>query len=160
MVDVREVRLLLFSYLYTNLTDLISFWNISDLDIFYREVTENSGFFIHNMCMRGCIALIIGLSIDSRKSPQSSLFGHRFDISIDSRSTDFWLMDANFFIDIISGEMTAFTGITDDIAILMLAHKRKCQELHEHYENFSRKSKIYNENRSHYFLTQLQGFIY
>ena len=122
MVDVREVRLLLFSYLYTDLRDLIAFRNLLYLNIFYRKVTENPRFLIYEVRVHWLIAFVVGLPIDSRKSPQSSLFGHSFDISIDSWSTDLGLMDADLLIDIIGWEMTTFTGIADDISILMLAH--------------------------------------
>lgn len=150
----REVSLwLILSYLDANFRDLIAVGERLYLDIFHREVTENPCFLIDKMCMSRFITLIVGLPIDTRETSEYSFFRHSLDISIDSGSTDLWLMDTDLLIDIISGEMTTCTGIADDVSILMLTHWRKCQELCGHYENFSRKSKIYNENYSHYSLT-------
>lgn len=76
------------------------------------------------MCMSRFITLIVGLPIDTRETSEYSFFRHSLDISIDSGSTDLWLMDTDLLIDIISGEMTTCTGIADDVSILMLTHSK------------------------------------
>jgi hypothetical protein len=109
-------------YLDTDLTDLISGRDIFHTDILDRKITEYSRLFIDEMSMGVRIALIVSFTIDPGKSPEHPLFCHSFDIAVDGRATDLRTSFLHFFIDILGGEMSTFTGIADDVTILVLAH--------------------------------------
>lgn len=74
------------------------------------------------MSMSMWIALIICLSMNTRKSSKRSLFGHRLDISVDCRTTNFWTFSSHLFIDVISRKMSTLARITDDLAVLVFSH--------------------------------------
>ncbi len=74
------------------------------------------------MSMCRVIALIVGLAVDPWEPAEHSLLCHRLDITIDGRSPDFWLLDPDLIEYIIRREMSAGTGRTDDITILVGSH--------------------------------------
>ncbi len=76
------------------------------------------------MSMRGIIALIVCLTIDTWESSQYSFFSHCFDISIYRSSSDFWLSGLDLIEYVIRREVSASTGRTYDITILMGSHNR------------------------------------
>ncbi len=119
------IRYLVFflSDLYSDFTYFISLWYISDIDILDRKITKNPRMIIDEMCMSCRITLIVCLSIDPRKTPNHTFFCHCFNISIYGCSSDFWIFDPYFIINILSWKVSAFASSTDDISILVLAHK-------------------------------------
>ena len=110
------------SYLDADFTDFVSFWYTFDGDIIHRKVTEYTSFLIDKMCMSCIIALVVGLAIDTRKTPEESLFCHAFDIAVDGCTTNFWFLSAYFLEYIVSRHMTTGTRITDDVSVLVGAH--------------------------------------
>lgn len=117
-----EEYILYFTDLNTDLCNLITNWNISNLYIFHRKITKHTTCILYKMCMCLIITFIICLAIDSWKTSQYSFFRHWFNISIYSSSPYFWLSRSDFIKNIISGKMTTGTGITYDITVLMGAH--------------------------------------
>ena len=111
------------SYLDADLTDFVSFGDTFYRDIFHRKITKYTCFFIDEVRMCSIVALIVGLAVDTRKTPEESLFCHTLDIAVDSSSSDFWLLFSDFLEYIISREMTTRTGITDDVAVLVGTHR-------------------------------------
>ena len=74
------------------------------------------------MSMRRIIALVVGLAVDTREPAKDSLLCHRLDIAVYSSSSDLGLMDPDFIKNIIRREVSAGTGRTDDITILVGSH--------------------------------------
>jgi Ser/Thr protein kinase RdoA (MazF antagonist) len=114
--------ILLFADLDTDLGDLIAIRNILDGYVRHREITEHPSRIIDEMSMRRIIALIVGLAIDAREPAKDSLFCHRLDIAVHSGPSDFWLLDPDLIKNIIRREVSASTGCTDDITILVGSH--------------------------------------
>jgi hypothetical protein len=69
------------------------------------------------------VALIVGLAVDTRKTPEESLFCHGFYITVYCSTSDFRFHSFYLVEDIISREMTTRTGITDDVAVLVGTHR-------------------------------------
>ncbi len=111
-----------FSNLYSNLAYFISGRDIFHTHIFYRKVTKYTCMLVDKMSMSRRITFIVCFAIDTRKTTDQSLFRHSFNISINSSSSDFGILHSNLIINILSGEMSTFTGITDDITVLVLSH--------------------------------------
>lgn len=112
----------IFPNLYSNLAYFVPIRNISYINILYRKITKYPRIIINKMGMGWGIALIICLSIYSRKAPNHPLLCHSLDISIYCCSSDFGIFYSHFIIDILSREMSTFACITDDITILVLPH--------------------------------------
>lgn len=99
-------------------------WEFSYRNILDREITENPCCLIDEVSVSRRVALVVGLPVDSWKSPEHTLFCHGFDIAVYRRAPDIWTFSFHFFIDILSGEMPALTSRTDDVSILVFAHER------------------------------------
>jgi hypothetical protein len=68
------------------------------------------------------IALVVGLAIDPWEPTKYTLLCHGLDIAIDGSSTDLRLLDLDLIIYIIRREVSASTGCTDDVTILVGSH--------------------------------------
>ncbi len=100
----------------------VASWNISDRNILDRKITEYSTHLIDQVSMCMWIALVVCLSVNTRKSSEHPLFCHGFDISVDRRTANLWTFSSHLFIDIISRKMSTFASITDDLAVLVFSH--------------------------------------
>lgn len=111
-----------FTNLNTNFRDFVSFWESFEFDIFERKVADHPALSIDDVCMSFVVAFIVGFPIDSWETPEHSLLCHSLYIAIYGRATNLWGFFFDYLKDILRGEMSAFTGIADDISVLVRAH--------------------------------------
>lgn len=104
--------------------DFITFWQIFEIDIFYRKIAKNFRTIIHQMCVRFVVGFKIIFAIWARDFSEQIFFKHFFNIAINRRTTNFGMNFLNLLKNIISRKMAAMTSFQDDFSILMSSHAR------------------------------------